>query len=232
MLTKTSRSKYQRRNKVPKRQRRTFGLPKVVAPYKSGIPEQMSIRMKVVQYLNTATTTTTANVNVYPCSVNSLADPFGSGGSAQPKYYDQLTALYNNNTVLSSLVQFDVLVEDDAISKKNVVAGICLSDSDDFASIVNMVDVMSTPGCKHQLTNKTAGPIRLTMKWDASKSFGGNPLSNPDLQGLSAANPVRQQFINCWLVNATSTDTATNVNIIQTVWYDVIWNNPKNLTQS
>jgi len=60
--------------------------------YSTGIPKRMYVNFKTVKPINVAPATTSTTYLAY---MNSLFQPMGTYGAAQPVYFDQLKALYN-----------------------------------------------------------------------------------------------------------------------------------------
>lgn len=163
-------------------------------------------------------------------SANGLYDPDITGVGNQPRGFDQLMTMYDHYIVTAS--------------KITVWSSIQTAESNDqFTHILprDSNSAFTTPDdifeYRYHVTKLLGrggdadhSPLKCYMK--IGQFLGGrDPLTDPDLKGTSAANPVEQAF---WHVAASSIALAdTNGQTLRVIIdYDVLFVEPKQPTQS
>lgn len=210
----------------PQKSVQNFRAPRWAGKQKAGFPREL--RMKHV-YVTIGTLLSTAGSQptaIYSC--NGMYDPDISGAGHQPMYFDQLTAIYNHYTVLSSKITIRARAR-----ASGVAAGLGVYINDD--ATVTPTDF--TGRAEHtDSVYKTVGTSGseetvIVKRWSAAKNFGPNPLSDPNLQGTAAANPTEIQNFTMFL---TPLDGATSCTIdyLVTIEYDACWQELKDIAPS
>lgn len=146
---------------------------------------------------------------------NGLAKP-DQNTTHQPLYYDQVMALYDHYTVVSSKYSVDCLATGTPMR-------VYLSIDDDGTPPATWQAgaEQSTAVCA-LLSHLNTKPTRLTRTWNAGDYFGGDILDNINLQGLAASNPTE---ISAYMLGAQAADAASNGTIVgQTmIEYEVVF---------
>lgn len=156
-------------------------------------------------------------------SVNSLYDPDQINVGHQPLYFDQLMAIYDHYTVVSSRIE--VTIQYTSVTTGTIPWGIYIDDDTSTTGASGVSSCMERPGCVYAVSLPlAAGTGRmLTHSWDAVRAFGPNPLANDNLQGNSSASPTEQQFFVIWAdggVNWNSGQITVLVKVVYTVIFD------------
>ncbi len=140
-------------------------------------------------YVDQSNISIASGVGFYQFRCNGLFDPNATGGGSQPMYFDQIMALYNHYTVLSSKITVSFSDRFDRIFI------ITLYVDDDTTIDSNAIQSAARPGAKSVMTLLNDDRREtLTMKWDARSTFGGNPQSKAELTGTSGTNPSEQSY--------------------------------------
>lgn len=91
-----------------RKKRSPFNQPtyrsKPVGRITTGFPNRLKYRFKSIS--NNLAITPATTFSSYSFNVNSLPDPFGTGGSSRPYMYNQLSDLYNHYMVYSGVFRF------------------------------------------------------------------------------------------------------------------------------
>lgn len=206
-------------------------IPRSVNMGPDGMPKMLTIVHRYVCEPGRLITVPTAGgIGIYQFSTNSLNDPDTTGAGHQPYYYDQLLALYNHWCVTESecivtgfapglavtMLQWGVYIEDDTtVTPSNVGA-------------------METITSKHHTTATSSGESKkLKLKWNARAAFGGNPMSDSELQGASGANPTEQQYFTLFVMDQTALAVATFPWYFSVeIRYKTVWSELKNIGAS
>lgn len=134
---------------------------------------------------------------VYVFSANGMYDPNISGVGSQPRGFDQLMALYDHFVVTKA----KIVATWGNNSVLPVLFGITLRDTS--SPSVGTNDYMESDYTKYTVgTYVDAGgeAKMLSYTCNPNKFLGRRgSLSDPDLKGSTAANPVEQAYFHVWL---------------------------------
>jgi len=188
---------------------------------KSGFPRQMKMTHKYCEPLALSYIAGSLNVVYGSWGTNCLFDPNLLVGGHQPYYFDQMIALYNHYTVLSSRI----VVELCATTDVTYAAGIYVDD-DSSPARGELTTVMENSTCNSMVKRGNNEPVVLKKRWDAKAAFGGDIMDNDNLQGDVAANPVEQQVFIVW-IGSPAVGPNVSVTGMVTIYYDVVWDELK-----
>lgn len=162
-------------------------------------------------------------------SVNSLYDPNSSGAGHQPMYFDQMTPIYDQYTVILSKATF-TFTNTGTIP---VYAGVFLND-DTATTSTTYVGVCEQTNAKHFILGaRDSGKATrtITLWWGVKKWFGKSPLANDNLRGTSSSSPAEQMYFNYWtqpIDGTTSADVWVDCQIV----YTAVWTELKDIATS
>jgi len=184
-----------------------------------GFPTRLAMRHKYAEL--TVLTSTTGSLATYVVSANSMYDPNVTAAGHQPMYFDELAAIYDHYTVVSSYCKITITTG----SSSNAAAQIVLALDDDATGTGNInYAAEGNRSVVKTIANAANQPVILTSAWSA-KSFGPNPLDNDNLQGSSAASPTE---VSNWILYLNSLNGATTaVNLGIEIWYNAVWDELK-----
>lgn len=164
--------------------------PVVVNVGNQPFPLQYKATLKYCQYQQL---TYASGSTVFQFSCNSLFNPNASYTGNQPLYFDQLMAVYNHYTVVGSKCKTT------CCPKIDMGTGVALIlsgyiDDDTATGVVGDINLaMSRPGARTESgTRQVLQPI--TLYWSGWKTFGGNPVGDPNMTGTVATSPAEQSF--------------------------------------
>lgn len=209
--------------KAPKGAQGVFTLSKRVLVPKLAFPMQLQNQ---VTYVDTVSRSNTAGAFTnWQFSANGLYDPDITGTGGQPLYFDQLMAVYNHYTVISSFIQVTVT------NSAGVGARVGLYIDDDTSVVSTMDSLWQRPGAKMDAGNLASSKnAKLTAGWNAKTVFSGDPLGNSALQGNVGANPTEQSLFVLGFDDPTGTDSTNLISV--KVTYNVVWSELKTIAES
>jgi len=192
MLTQSSKGTY---GKKSKRTSRSVSQKSVVSfssrgrdiP-KWGFPRRMYIAHKYCETV--LLTMTNGSINGLLYRANGMFDPRVATGGHQPMYFDNLSAIYDHYTVVKSKCKFTVVP-----NAQNTVPIRVTAYVDDDGALATTLDAASEmAGGSIQIipAATSTNPLVFYKDWSARTTFGGDPLSNDQLQGTGSADPVEQ----------------------------------------
>lgn len=155
----------------------------------------------------------------YQFSCNGLYDPNVTGTGHQPMGFDQMAALYNHYTVVSSRFKLTPCMDN------GTALVVCAWIDDDTTTSASITENAERPSAKLMYTNPSNGWATvpsLYLSWSAKEAFGSGTLSDPSMQGSSSANPTEQQYFTFTAFDPLSGTDATNFFMVE-LEYDVIW---------
>jgi len=184
-----------------------------------GFPTRLAMRHKYAEL--TVLTSTAGSLAGYVFSANNLYDPNYTSTGHQPMYFDELAAIYNHYTVISSFMKLTVTTG----SSNNNAAQVVLALDDDPTATGNInFQAESNRSVVKTLATAQDNALVLTSRFD-SRVFGPNPLDNDQLQGSAAAGPTEQQY---WIISVNSLNGGTTAcNIGVEIWYNAVWDELK-----
>lgn len=166
----------------------------------------------------------------YVFSANGIFDPNITGVGHQPRGFDQLMLLYDHFVVIGVKIFLTSLNADN--SNGNIV-GVYVADNSSVPSDVfyPFEARMVTYGVLAAEPGSSATTVELSVN---PNTFLGrsSPLSDPELKGSSTANSTEQCYLHCFCnPGPGGTDTQVVYNHVR-IEYDVMFIEPKTLTQS
>lgn len=184
-----------------------------------GFPTRLAMRHKYAEL--TVLTSTAGSLATYVFNANGMYDPNTTSTGHQPMYFDELAAIYNHYTVVSSFIKLTVTTG----SSNNNAAQVVLALDDDSTATGNInYAAESNRSVVKTLATAQNTALVLTSRFD-SRVFGPNPLDNDQLQGSSAANPTEAMH---WIVSINSLNGGTTAcNIGCEIWYNAVWDELK-----
>lgn len=176
-----------------------------------GFPDRYSCKLKYVQKVQFTGSITPSN-QVF--RLDSLFDPDLTGTGHQPRYFDQLAALYQRYLVTRCdwRLQF--------INANSNTATIAVAATDSDVSILPPDELAELTYSKRRVLGLNSGPARSTISGSMSLAeLHGQPDrdSDPDMYALVSASPQDQGFLTIG-VNSMDGTTAT-VNVECTLIY-------------
>jgi len=186
-----------------------------------GFPRRMYM---VHKYSETTTvTSTTGSLVSQLFRANGLHDPNQTGTGHQPMYYDNLLNIYDHYTVVKAKAKITITP-----SAVPTTAALCAFYTDDDTSIATTLEaaVEQSDGSFIHIPNGYTGrSFVMTKEWSARKFFGGDPLSNDNLQGSSGANPTEEShFVFMYQCNSVGTNS---VFVTCEIEYFTVWDELK-----
>lgn len=161
---------------------------------------------------------------------NGMYDPNSTLTGHQPLYFDQLSAIYDHYTVISSKINVQVWCLDPV--HKGIV--ISLSIDDDTATInadpSYQAEKSSGSSAVIPSDSHDLAPV-LRCLWNARAIFGGSILGNDNLQGTGTSDPTEQSFFTI-CIRPDDLLTAVTVNVRVQIEYTAVWDELKDLAQS
>jgi len=187
-------------------------------PSRTGFPKQQRIThvLAVNGVLLTESPYTATQFAAF--GVNCLYDPGFGAVTQQPQYFDQMAALYEQYTVLSS--KFEITFNASTNTTVPFMAGVFIND-DETAPFTSPVGAQQQPSATWKSTTNN-NSITICKTWSAKEAFGGNTRDNDELQGTVAANPALYQVFMPFM-RGIQTDVATSVRYTVRVTYDTVW---------
>lgn len=236
-----------RRNKRPNKRMRKNPptIAKLQNPLTSALQRSplfpVSVRKIGQLYYESAlglTAPTSGNAVTYFFSANGMYDPNVTGTGHQPIGFDQMMLMYEQCTVINSNIQVTFNIGPGL----TVQCGVALyPDTTNLTNPSQLVEnglIRFIPISSGSSTFQNQH-IRTIVKLgcDVSKYFGRRGvralLNDDNLYTTAAANPVEQVYygISVWQISPDAT-TTTSVGFDVTINYDVIYWEPRKLTES
>eukprot|EP00487_Bulimina_marginata_P010824 TRINITY_DN5_c0_g1_i10.p1 TRINITY_DN5_c0_g1~~TRINITY_DN5_c0_g1_i10.p1 ORF type:complete len:232 (-),score=-4.00 TRINITY_DN5_c0_g1_i10:213-908(-) len=218
---KTSRT----RRKTRRRSTRQEGQNGRITVYKN--PSPLPMRFKaVLRYSdpNEQFQPAIANVGkVFSC--NGIYDPDITRVGHQPSGFDQLMSMYDHYVVIGARITTTFVNND---NNHGVVCAIDVRDRNTIEPDMRVVQESGT--CKTVVLsseNSGKGSCTMTYNVNPNKFLGrSKPLSDPDLKGSDAANPVEQAYFHVMMLSLDGA-SADSTNISSLLEYQVIFIEPK-----
>jgi len=150
-----------------------------------------------------------------------------NAGGHQPFYFDQLAALYNHYTVVRSKCTIQLL------STNSAQAVACLYIDDDATiSPTNIYAICEQNSSNYALVPPAGSGSTITLRksWSATEAFGGDPMSNDNLQGTISSNPLEEQKYAFCVQDAAG--AVASIKYAISIEYDAVWDELKNVQSS
>ncbi len=185
---------------------------------RGGVPDQLWTTLRYVA--NPELTPAGLSVgNIF--RVNSVYDPDQTGIGGQPRYYDQLSAMYNRYTVTSARVVCRASTQSGAACDLLITA-----TNDSIPAVTDFGGAFEQPFRSNMLrmapvtSGRTTGTISKTFSMAALRGLPTRQiLADDNFSALTTTNPATQSYIGV-LASSPST-SATNVNVWVEISYRV-----------
>lgn len=225
-----SRTNRKYRKRAPKRRyHRLYRSPFTKAP----MPNKLATKLRYVDY-STLDPGTAGLAAVQVITANGCYDPDISGSGHQPRGFDQLMAMYDHYTVVSSKITVD-FVTPVSTTVYSLCVGIALKDNstpygnyNDYAEGRNVISKILP-----SVTSTDGGRVRTLSKTFSCRKFLGiaSPLSNAYVRGDIASNPTEEAYFHLFAAPLGLVDSAF-IRIQYRIEYNVVFTEPKQPTQS
>lgn len=214
--------------KKPRSQKKqSFSIPRWVGKSTVGFPKELRMKHRYVQNGAFSSLNGAVHFNTYSC--NGMYDPDITGTGHQPMFFDQLTAIYNHYTVLSSKITIQASPR--TSNTLPVAVGVYLNDDSSVPySELNSLCENSSTVWTFVAPGQPA--TRITKSFRASEHFGPGVISDPNLQGTASANPTEQMCYTVFVVAPTGTASTERLDCIVTIEYTAVWQELKEIAAS
>jgi hypothetical protein len=223
---RTSQAVYKKKTYYPKKRSFVRYRPVLVNVGNQPFPLQYKATLKYVQY---QIPVYASGNTVFQFSCNGLYNPNSTYGGTQPLYFDQLMAIYNHYTVVSSKCKTTI---NPLVAMGTGVSLVLTGYIDDDTNPAVVGDpnlAMQRPGAKTSSgSRQVAKPIYLY--WSAAKTFGGNPLGDPSMTGTVSANPAEMSHFTFSLFDFEG--GSGTCGFLTEIEYTVVFDELKSMTAS
>jgi len=219
----TKRIKLTTKNAVARRS--SLFVPRSVGRATTGFQKQLRMKHKYVE-TNGILVAASVTPVVLQYSVNGMFLPITGGH--QPMYFDQVGAIYNRYTVLSSRIKVEFVTP----NSNGEWLGIVYIEDDTTITPSNMNGVMEQASASFRSNTEGNGPLILFKNWNAKEFTGGDARPNEEISGTPLANPALQQYFTLSAALLPVGTGTVTVRVLVTVEYDVLWDDLKNITNS
>ncbi|AXH77724.1 MAG: putative capsid protein [Cressdnaviricota sp.] len=214
-----------KRRRTTKKKRRYTRLSR--APRRP-LPQKFKFRSRYVD-LNRNLSSTAGQQVTHVYSANGLYDPDRTGVGHQPIGFDQLMPMYDQYTVIASKISVRCVPV--AGQQGSCLFG--LMAKEDTVSTNNIEKLMENGNFKWTIVGHNNSYSRtLSTGFSVKKWFPGSTLANAELQGDVTRNPNEQVCFHVILQENGGAAGTFAVNIIVTIDYIAILNEPKVIDQS
>lgn len=202
------RKKAYRKKRMIKRSKLNQSL--IVANFPNGNPLPRRYRCKL-RYSDTYTYSAfIAQDKVF--RLNSVHDPDLTGAGHQPRYYDQLTAIYSYYRVLGCRIRVRALPNDATANQQNIWVATVASNSPTSLTGIAYYDVGELPFTRSEITNLYGARAIYSSYHNVNTIAGVSKLTVMNSQSYRAAvgaNPTESVY---WHVVAGTFDATNTVN--------------------
>lgn len=201
-----------------------------------GFPEKLNFTHRYVE----RKTLTGTGLQVVNISCNGMWQPNASGLTHQPLYFDQISPLYNQYTVIGSKVSvqfmFTLPPTDAAGSTATpiIVPTECIVYLNDNTTVTptNIFFLQEQGDAKKTFLGPGSDMVKtIKMGWSAKKVGGTGLISNPNWFGTASANPIEQYYYTIG-VSAVDLTTSVSVQAIIQVDYIAVWTEAADIANS
>jgi len=217
---------------VPSSRARTTTVPRGVGNFTSGFPKQLHMIHKYTAMFSSNNIAAGGYAtSLYSC--NNMTKPDVLAPGHQPMYFDQLTALYDQYTVLKSSVVWTVACDSNTVVGTSAGVLQCVAYIEDDATVTptNFEAFAEQPSAtRNCLATKAGENAIMRQTWDARKQFGGDTMDNSDLRGNSVTGPAETQ--NFVLIASAPSTLSTVYVATCTITYHAVWTELKNIANS
>lgn len=186
-------------------------------------PKQL---FNTLRYVSQTPLTVTLGSARHIFRANGMFDPDQTGSGHQPLYFDTLMAVYQHYTVLRSRIKITPMPES-ALSTSNLLY--VIKEDADVTPTVTAYEALEFPYVSSAITPGARGQdqVSISKTWSAVRTFGGNPQSNPDLQGTIASDPTEQSYFTLMVRDPVLGNGI--IDLVVEIEYDVVWDELKTI---
>ena len=212
-----------RRKKKAVQAKRGAWKPRV---YQTPFPSTTKTIMRYNDTLSFQNIAGTPDIQIY--RANGLFDPAVSLGGHQPRFFDQLMALYDHFVVIGVRAKFELA---NKAGNDSLLMGMTVQDA---STTRTMNDYLESRNSVHkQIEGGGNGKGTLAMNVNPNKFLGrSHPLSDPQLKGSASSDPTEQAYIHLWVIDPSGLAMPNNVTGIINLEYTAILIEPKTPPQS
>lgn len=167
----------------------------------------------------------------YVFSCNGLYDPNITGTGHQPRGFDQLMALYDHYVVIGARIT--VMYSNQDGSNAQFVTVRVLDTATPTATTKNVMENRYVKAACADVATGGNPSGSLDLSINPNKFLGrSKPLSDPDVKGSAAANPVEQCYFH---ISTFATDSLTDpgaMDVFVRIEYDTLLLEPKQPSES
>lgn len=123
---------------------------------------------------------------------NGCYDPYAGAGGTQPRFFDQMTAMYRNWMVLGSKITLFLGFGAASSTSSDMQVSIVLKDGS--TAVANAKDILEAPRVRTKLMTAGQDNKILTHKYSYKMAGNKSPLDNENLWGTASADPTEQFY--------------------------------------
>ncbi len=172
----------------------------VVVSASNSIPKSVIVTLRYVEHFLSLNPGSGA-IARHRFSANGLFDPDFSGGGHQPMGFDQWSAWYIRNGVLSAQIEVSYSVPIGVADVTCYIAQTSLPSD----------DTINTTLERHAVTSRkctaAGGPIVLRNRYNLKRTTAGASLTDDHYFGTATGNPDNQEFFEVGVLATDGTDT-------------------------
>lgn len=162
-----------------------------------------------------------------------MYDPDPAIGGHQPLFFDQLSLIYDHYTVIGAQIKWTLTHEGGA---DFLPVRVCAWLNDDTTtSYTDMNNIIESTGSKSKsmVVGASSPPITIIQKYSAKAVFGGNVMSNINLQGSPLGNPPEGHYFQISMIHFDTASAApSDVWYTAEVEYIAVWKERKEVASS
>jgi len=192
-----------------------------------GCPKEMRVKLRF--HANLVMAAPAAGAAVYATyRANGPFDPDFAVGGAQPRYYDQWSAIYNSVTTVGSTITAHFANEQYDATIRNAFVGVCHTATTtplNGTGSLTKADAMELPKCVYKLASGN-NAVKPMIKWSPNEYFVGKTIYDEDLASLTNTTPVRDCYFHVWMTPDIVGGAYPNRTINVVIEYDLIFFDP------
>lgn len=193
------------------------------------------VKLRYVDELRVSTTLGSSLSKSLPYVANGMFDPYYPIGGHQPKFFDQLMAVYSHYNVVGSKISVRLA----STQSNNCAWGVCRTPTENQMNNQTLTYLLENRYQKNarylSWSNNSATALNnkpLTASYSQKKIFGANSAQKDDLTGNITANPVEKQFFEIWCAPVQGDTSVKTLDFVITIDYIALFTEPKVLAQS
>ncbi|WP_445772381.1 hypothetical protein [Rheinheimera sp.] len=159
---------------------------------------------------------------------NGMFDPEVALGGHQPFYFDQLSAIYNHFTVLSSVCRATFMIDESSAYVGGATCGIYLED--DSTGGPTTFIAMSEQASAVTKAVADNDKVTITKYWNARQAYGGNTMDDNLLRGDVATDPQETMAFGVFCFGQLASYVTCRVDV--EIEYTAVWTELKPITTS